>query len=268
MYMALSRQNSTLKVILTHDVDWPPSGPGIEHILARKERFDEKLISKVVKEGHNPYYNIPDLMEIEEKYGVKSTFFFRPKYDDGTSIGAYKEIMKDLVKNRWEISVHINDARTLNSIKTEKNAVENITGRTIHGSRVHYLNIKLDKLSLIEEAGLRYDSSITFNKKAIDIKNTGYFKVGKLVAFPITIMGAYLFTYMNITEERIIEVINKAVNIAIGRGFMTILWHDSSLKMRGGRVYPSILEFLTSKDNVEIVRGIDAYNHVTRRIKS
>jgi peptidoglycan/xylan/chitin deacetylase (PgdA/CDA1 family) len=207
-------------------------------------------------------------MEIEEKHGVKSTFFFRPTYDDGTSIDAYKEIMKDLVKNRWEIGVHINDANTLNSIRMEKNAVENIIGTTIYGSRVHYLNIKLDDLSLIEEAGLRYDSSITFNKNAIDIKNTGYFNVGKLVVFPITIMDAYLFTYMHIPEKRIIEVIDKAVNLAIEKGFMTMLWHDSSLKMKGGRMYPSVLQFLRSKDNLEIVRGIDAYNFVVWGIKS
>jgi len=259
---------STLKVILTHDIDWPPRGPGVEHILARKERFDEKLISKVVKEGYNPYFNIADLMEIEEKYGVKSTFFFRPSYDDGTSVDAYKELIRNLINGGWEIGVHINDASTVDSIRMERDSVERIAGTMINGSRVHYLKIRLDDLSLIEETGLRYDSSVTFCRNVIDIKNMGYFNVGKLLVFPITIMDAYLFSYMHIPEERIIEVINEAVMLAINKGLMTILWHDSSLKMRGGRMYSSIVEFLASKENIELVRGIDAYNFVVRSIRT
>jgi len=258
----------TVKVILTHDVDWPPSGPGLRHILARKERFDENLISKVVKEGYNPYFNVTELMEMEEKYGARSTFFFRLNYNDGTSVDAYKEIIRDLVIGDWEVGIHINDATTVDSIRMEKDAVENIAGTMIYGSRVHYLKIRLDDLWLIEEAGLRYDSSAIFSRDSIDIKNMGYFNIGKLVVFPITIMDAYLFSYMHVSEERIIEVINKAVTLAINKGFMTILWHDSSLKMRGGRMYPSILQFLASMENVELVRGIDAYNLVVGRIRS
>jgi peptidoglycan/xylan/chitin deacetylase (PgdA/CDA1 family) len=263
-----SPEPCTLKIILTHDVDWPPSGPGLKHILARRERFDEDLISKVVKEGYNPYSNITDLMAIEEKYGAKSTFFFRPNYDDGTHVDAYTEIIRNLVMGGWEVGVHINDASTVDSIRMEKDAVEHATGTMIYGSRVHYLKIRPDHLSLIDETGLRYDSSVTFSRNAIDIKNIGYFYVGKLVVFPITIMDAYLFSYMRIPEDRIIEVINKAVMLAIDKGFMTLLWHDSSLKMRGGRMYPSILEFLTSKKNIELVRGIDAYNSVVRSAQS
>ena len=263
-----SHEHFTLRVILTHDIDWPPSGPGMKHILARKERFDEETISKVVKEGYNPYFNITDLMEIEEKYGARSTFFFRPNYDDGTSVDAYEEIVKNLVRGGWEVGVHINDATTVDSIRTEKDAVEHTTGTMIYGSRVHYLNIGLDDLSLIEGAGLRYDSSVTFSKNAIDIKNMGYFGAGKLVVFPITIMDAYLFSYMRIPEERIIEAINEAAMLAIDKGFMTILWHDSSLKMRGGRMYSSILGFLRSKENIELVRGMDAYNFVIRGMQS
>jgi hypothetical protein len=35
--------------------------------------------------------------------------------------------------------------------------------------------------------------------------------------------------------------------------------------MRGGRMYPAILEFLKSRDNVRMVRGIDAYKAIVRR---
>ena len=38
---------------------------------------------------------------------------------------------------------------------------------------------------------------------------------------------------------------------------ISVLWHDNVLKMKGGRMYEKILEYLTSQDDVEIVCGID-----------
>lgn len=113
-----------LRIILSHDIDWPPNGPGANHVLARKERFDEKVISRVIKEGFNPYNGISELMDIEKTAGVRSTFFFRPVYDDGVLAEAYEDSMKALLKGGWEIGVHINDAGTLESILREKKAVE------------------------------------------------------------------------------------------------------------------------------------------------
>ncbi|MEM2452685.1 MAG: hypothetical protein QW481_06815 [Candidatus Methanomethylicia archaeon] len=256
-----------VKVLLTHDVDWPLHGPGIEHILARRDRFDSETVLKVVREGYNPYFNIPELLSFEESYGVRSTFFFRYMYDDGTSIESYKEVLKELVNGGWEVGVHINDASTLESIIFEKKVVENVAETSIYGSRVHNLNIEFKNLPLLYKAGLIYDSSITFNKYDVDVRNTGYLIINGLIVFPITIMDAYLFTYMKISEDKIIDVVDKALKTAVERGYMTILWHDCSLKMKGGRMYPKILEFLASKDNLGIVRGIDAYRIVRRGLK-
>jgi peptidoglycan/xylan/chitin deacetylase (PgdA/CDA1 family) len=72
--------NEPIKIILTHDVDWPPQGPGIEHILARRDKFSDEIILKTIREGYNPYFGIPDIMDLEEKYGSKSTFFFKYGY--------------------------------------------------------------------------------------------------------------------------------------------------------------------------------------------
>jgi hypothetical protein len=78
--------NESIKIILTHDVDWPPQGLGIEHIFARRDRFSEETISKTVRERYNPYFGIPDIMDLEEKYGFRSTFFFRCGYEYKTLI--------------------------------------------------------------------------------------------------------------------------------------------------------------------------------------
>ena len=56
----------TQYVFLGHDVDWRKQGATLEHIMARKERFDPSVLEECDKK--NPYYNIPDYMEIEEKF--------------------------------------------------------------------------------------------------------------------------------------------------------------------------------------------------------
>lgn len=62
-------------LLLSHDVDWGRAGPGSSHILARKDRFDEDALRNCPPE--NLYYNFPGYMEVEEKYHVRSTFFFQ-----------------------------------------------------------------------------------------------------------------------------------------------------------------------------------------------
>ena len=59
-------------IFLSHDVDWRKQGPPLEHILARKDRFEPELFEKTKPE--DLYHNIPEYMEIEEEFGVRSTF--------------------------------------------------------------------------------------------------------------------------------------------------------------------------------------------------
>jgi hypothetical protein len=37
-----------LFIFLSHDVDWPRHGPGIDHIMARKKRFNDDIIKRVI----------------------------------------------------------------------------------------------------------------------------------------------------------------------------------------------------------------------------
>lgn len=248
---------------MTHDIDWPIKGPGRDHILQRRDRFDNQTVSRVTSdESYNPYFGIPEIMEIEEKRGIRSTFFFRPVYDDGSPIDQYMQVIRELVNKKWEVGVHVNNAKSSDSIKIEKEAIEHIAGVPVQGSRVHYLKIKHDDLFLLEKAGIKYDSSVIFTKDSLDKRNTGYLKKGNLIIFPITVMDAYLFTYMHIPEERVVEHMGKAIELVSGGSFVTILWHDNVLKMKGGRIYSKIADFLASKDDVQVVRGIDAYESV------
>ena len=246
-------------IFLSHDVDWRFQGPPIEHIIERKDRFEQELFEKT--KPQNLYRNIPEYMEIEEKFNVRSTFFFRTFYENG-DVSDYKEDIKQLQKLDWEIGLHtdpssIND---LDKIRLEKEKLESISGKQIVGNRVHYLKYNSALPEKLEKLGFSYDSSLTYSKDRIDEKSMGYSRINGIIEFPVTLMDAYLFTYMKIEEDKIISEFQKTLDL--GRSLsennvISVIWHDNVLKMKGGRMYEQILEFLTSQNDVQIKRGID-----------
>ena len=260
-------------------MDWRRQGPPVEHILERKDRFDSKIFERTKPE--DLYRNIPEYMEIEEKLGVRSTFFFRTIYENGNLID-YEDDIKQLQESNWEIGLHtdptsIDDAE---KIRLEKEKLESITKKPIFGNRVHFLNYNSELLNKLEKLGFSYDSSLRHSKDRIDEKEMRYFRnnpvtqnLGShgmdpskwIIEFPVTLMDAYLFTHMKIKEDKIISEFKKTLDISrnlwdgegLYGGVITIIWHDNVLKMKGGRMYQQILEFLTSQDDVKIMRGID-----------
>jgi len=253
-----------LYVLLSHDADWPIQGPGKNHILARQNRFTPEVIAKVKALNYNPYYNIPEIMDIEKGFGVKSTFFFRPRYEDGTPVDCYSKIMFELWRKGWEVGLHINDTSNVNTLRAEKNIIETVLQRPVYGARAHYHRIDPANLPLLSEMGIKYDSSIIHRRDVIDTQNMGYYKVGELVEFPVTLAEVFMFApqCMNLSEKELVPTVAKAVRQARKFGFMSLVWHDCSLKMEKGRKFPEIIQFLVEQDNLRIIRCIDAYNLV------
>ena len=246
-------------IFLSHDVDWRKQGPPLEHILSRKDRFEPELFEKTKPE--DLYRNIPEYMELEEKFGVRSTFFFRTFYENGEVLD-YENDIEQLQKSNWEIGLHTDPSSIddLDKIRLEKEKLESITGKQIIGNRVHLLHYNPELPNKLEKLGFNYDSSLRHSKDRIDEKEMGYSRIHGIIEFPVTLMDAYLFTYMKIREEKIISEFQKTLDL--GRSLsennvISVIWHENVLKMKGGRVYKQILEFLTSQDDVEIKRGID-----------
>ena len=246
-------------IFLSHDVDWRRQGPSIEHILARKDRFSPEIFEKTKQE--NLYRNIPEYIELEEKFGIRSTFFFRTLYEDG-NVDDYEDDIQTLQEGGWEIGLHT-DPESINSIekiKQEKDKLESLTKKPIVGNRVHFLNYNSELPMKLKKLDFLYDSSLRHSKDKIDEKEMGYSKIDQLIEFPVTLMDAYLFTYMGIKEDEIIPEFKKTLEL--GRGFsdqnvISMIWHDNVLKMKGGRMYGKILEFLTSQEDVKILPGME-----------
>ena len=73
-------------------------------------------------------------------------------------------------------------------------------------------------------------------------------------------MDGYLFTHMKIKEDGIIPIFQKTLDLSRSiseDNVFSVIWHSNVLKMKGGRMYEKIIEFLTSQNDVKIVRGMD-----------
>ncbi len=256
-------------VFLSHDVDWRRQGPPLEHVIARKDRFEGTIFEKATKE--NLYYNIPDYLELEEKFNARSTFFFRTIYENGCCEDYENEIMT-LIKGGWEVGLHL-DPSSINDatkIYEEKRRLENISRNIINANRCHHLAFNKQLPNKLQQLGFVYDSSLRKSKDRIDKEEMGHRIFNTLIEFPVTIMDAYLFTYMKIAEEQILEIFEKTLNcsreLAGHFGIITVIWHDNVLKMKGGRMYEKILEYLATQQDVKFVRGIDLARMIRDRM--
>jgi hypothetical protein len=258
-----------LYIFLSHDVDWRKQGPSKEHILARRDRFENLVLEKI--DSQNLYYNFYEIMDIEERFGVRSTFFFRTHYENGSYLD-YEEEIQSLMDGNWEIGLHTDGSsiKSLDLIKKEKSDLEILTKKPIFGNRVHYLNFDGKLLSKLYQSGFSYDSTMKKYKDRITIDDMNYKKVDGIIEFPLTLMDTYLFTYLGVTEKNILDIFKETISTAMDINnskdmkIITLLWHDNVLKMKGGRKYKDVIEFLTSENNIEIKRGIDIVDIINR----
>jgi len=235
-------------VVLTHDVDYSVRGPGVRHVLERKERFEDWVVERVLREGFNPYFGVPRVVEVEEGLGVRSTFFFRAFYDDGGTVEEYAGVIGELLRRGWSVGLHFNDP---GRVAEEKAFMERL-GFRVEGTRGHFLRVP--DFAALRSLGVRFDSSVSYSKGGCDERNAGFFEVEGVVEFPVTLMDAYMFTYDRLDEERVVPFITDCIERLRSRGakLVTLLWHDSSIYMRGGRAYPRVLDALSRYELVDM----------------
>ena len=170
-----------IRVCLTHDVDRVRKT--YQYVTKTGRALLKGQIGrawKMLKKGfgaQSPYWGFDTVIDIENTYGVKSTFFFleesakvkllNPK-SYKIALGRYHvnepkvaEMMRYLDANGWEIGLHgsyysYNNAALL---KREKSAIEEVLGHEIIGIRQHYLNWDEQTWGCQKEAGFKYDST-------------------------------------------------------------------------------------------------------------
>lgn len=240
---------------LSHDVD--KLGESRKHIWKVRQRFSKMTVLKALLGLKNPYNNFKLFVELEKKRGVRSTFYLLINEYDLNKI--YREISL-LKESNMELGLHggFGSHTNIDQLLAEKEKLEQFLGQEIHGIRQHFLKFEFPTTWIVQKnVQLGYDTTIGFND------NIG-FKLGFCFPFfppdqnleplcfielPLIIMDAAIWTWLKLTEQTALQTISQIRDIIKQyHGLLTILWHQCTLQMRGGRIYRDILEKIVEDD--------------------
>jgi len=210
----------------------------------------------------NPFWNFSFLIQLEKKYGMKSTFFFLEKY------GLHKnsryrfhekrirELITWLVSEKCEIGLHgtIQSSSDLTLMLRTLNHLQQVTPESVIGIRQHCLKIIIPETILIQEkAGLKYDTSLGFpehegfrNSYCLPFKLFD-FEQNKMInvwEFPLIIMDTTLTNYRKLSfldaENSLMDLLKEVKRF---NGLFTLLWHNCHFDEDS---FPGITDFYKS----------------------
>ena len=244
-------------VCLTHDVDrvyktyqYLPSI--LKNIKKRNPRgIVEQIKSMLFDHGkNNPYWTFDKIMNLENKLGVKSTFFFLNETGKLNPFGLkswvlfrgrYKidsldivEIIRKLHSEGFEIGVHGSYYSYNNEslLRNEKARLEEILGDSVHGIRQHYLNFDPENTFKMQESvGFEYDTTLGFREgigfrrgtcfpyHPFDFSSNGELPI---LEIPLLIMDGAIPGDKAILEQciEIMDIVERS------NGVLTLLWHQ------------------------------------------
>lgn len=269
-----------IKVALTHDIDriqktyqyFTKSAVALRNLNFRL------LLNQIqsISEMNSIFWNFDKIMNIEEKYGVRSTHFFlfetiKPKILTPKTwklaFGRYnatnpriKSIIWDLNMNGWEIGLHgsfrsFNDPKLLSQ---EKQILEDILGREVYGIRQHYLNLDEQTWMYQRDAGFLYDTSFGYTR-AIGFKENRVtpFRPFKdhFLEIPLVIMDS-CFASDSDRWQKLDQIVQTAT---AGEGIIVLNWHNNNLDERD---FPHYFEYYELLIKYFIDRGAKFYRMV------
>lgn len=274
--------NKRFAVCLTHDVDRVRK---TYQYFTKISKGNLRQMRRLFEFG-NPYWGFPKIMSIEDKFEVRSTFFFlqeskkinllRPK-EWALSIGKYKfsdkevsEIIQVLNRNGWEIGLHgsYESYKHEDLLREEKKEIEQVLGAEVIGIRQHYLQLEIPKTWRIQQkVGFLYDASFGYRDRIgfRDERILPFYPFdNSFLEIPLALMDGALFS--NYSSEDVIwsKCLNLIKTAESQKGLLTVLWHQRVFnedEFPGwGTVYTKILKecmergayFGTCKDIYEL----------------
>ncbi|MFX1298345.1 MAG: hypothetical protein ACFFD2_26255 [Promethearchaeota archaeon] len=248
---------------ISHDVD--KISESKKHIWKIRKRFSKLTVLKALLGISNPYKNFKLYAKLEKQYNVRSSFYF---LTDEYKLKKISKDLKLLQKNHSELALHGGFGSHIDStqLKNEKEKLEEFIGEFIYGIRHHFLKFEFPTTWEVQnKVNFLYDTTIGFNDK-IGFKNSIAFPFFSLdhdlnllpiIEIPLIIMDAVAWTWLKLTEDNVLETILKVRDIIKQHhGLLTLLWHQCTLKMRGGRLYPNILKKLI-ENSAYIASGVE-----------
>lgn len=272
-YKPIYPEDKKFVLCLSHDVDYINYPK--RHLLksffysASKLNFSSfrsDLYNYSIK--NSPYKKINNIIDLEKKYGAKSTFFIMTTKKDVKEIryqkGDIESIIGDISDSEFEIGLHggyysYNDQL---AIKTEKKDLEKIINKKVVGNRFHYLRFETSKTwNLLSKANFLYDSTYGFNDflgfrngicyPFIPYDYTNGSEIS-IMEIPLNVMDITLFRMTNDWKSAF-NLVKYFISIVKRySGVFTLNWHsdsfNSSYKKNYVSLYEKILNFASNND--------------------
>ena len=201
----------------------------------------------------DPWFQFAGWASLERSIGVRSAFYLHARggrrrhlHDPTYSVDRKQRwaVLGALVDEGWEMGVHaaIESGRSVASLAAERELLEAVVQRQVHGLRHHYW--RLDWRSPWrtfrnhEEAGYTYDTSIAW-------RNRHGFRAGTaqpyrpfdpergetigILELPTTAMDVHLFEYLRMTpEEAIVALRDLSRVVRDAGGVLNLNWHQET----------------------------------------
>ena len=257
--------NKQFAVCLTHDVDeiYPPFKHTLLSTLTCLKRLDvngfkQQAFWKLHGKEQSPYWNFQEIMNLEEKYGAQSSFYFLATDAD---IRRFRYNIEDLegelgqiVDQGWEVGLHggYYAYNNLSNIISEKERLERVLGREVVGYRNHYLRFKVpDSWVSLAKAGFRYDTTLGY-PDSVGFRNgmCHPFRPYNLntetevsiLEIPLVIMDGTLFRSGR-TYDQMWDEAKKLIDIVAScHGVLTLNWHSNNFNCPFRSYWPKLYE--------------------------
>jgi peptidoglycan/xylan/chitin deacetylase (PgdA/CDA1 family) len=254
-------------VCLTHDIDHvyqPVHKKVLSALGSLKHGNLTEALTRITHLSSKklPFCNFSAIMDLEEKFGAKSTFFFKadsPGEPDYTYTCADLESeIWEIVDRGWEIGLH-GGCTTYNNVRemrVKKERLEKITHCPVVGYRNHFLRFRApDTWELLNQAGFLYDTTLGYAESA-GFRNgmCHAFKPFNLITnneieileIPLIVMDTtFNPPYNNLDDRATWEIIKMLIDrVASCHGVITVLWHNSYMHVE---MYKKILTYCHDK---------------------
>ncbi|MCX9011123.1 MAG: polysaccharide deacetylase family protein [Candidatus Methanoperedens sp.] len=202
-------------------------------------------------QGEEPFWTFESIMELEERLGVRSSFYFLKEKgkadilspDTWKLLGRrydfndpqVKGVMKKLCDGGWEVGLHgsYDSYRDFEMLEGEKKMLQESLGNKVTGIRQHHLNLKLPETwEYHDRAGLKYDTTLGFKDRmgfrggtCLPFHPVSGQEMLNLLEIPLAIMDTPLFGYR---KDRLHADFEGMVDAVSGfGGVLTLLWHHA-----------------------------------------
>lgn len=268
-------ENRNFTVCLTHDIDdiYPP----LKHTILSSiccikslnfESLERQILWKFKGKKRSPYINFQKIMELEDAFNAKSSFYVITTDKDPNRFRYNVEDvcveLGDIVDRGWEVGLHggYYAYDDLYEIRKEKEKLEQVLGTKVIGYRNHYLRFRVpDSWELLSKAGFKYDTTFGYSD-AVGFRNgmchpfrpynLNENKAINIIEIPLVIMDGSLFNTTNSFEDAwkytkyLIDTVEKY------HGVLTVLWHGNifscPFRKNWEIVYEKLLKYCSEKN--------------------